>query len=157
MKQANIKLMLSKEHEIVKKDVTPLEALLLVSLHHRNAGGNPVEVLPDTETEAEVTISATKAVGQLVEDVAEYKTPDGKTVPASKKVVREAVAAKEESKRSRTNDEEIARLRRKYSSAAIDTILTKVRDLPDTFEDAIKKGTGVILDSGKLSETKITL
>lgn len=45
MKQANIRLKLSQGHDIGKKNITPIEALVLVSLHHQNAGGNPVTVV----------------------------------------------------------------------------------------------------------------
>lgn len=44
MKQATIHLRLSKEASVHKHNVTPIEALLLVAEHHKNAGGNPVEV-----------------------------------------------------------------------------------------------------------------
>lgn len=51
MKQANIRLSLSQGHDIGKKNVTPIEALILVSLHHANAGKNPVAVDEKTITD----------------------------------------------------------------------------------------------------------
>ena len=49
MKEATIILNLSKEgHHVTKANVTPVEALLLVAEHHRNVGGNPIEVVKDT-------------------------------------------------------------------------------------------------------------
>ncbi len=44
MIQANAVVKLSKEHEVALNGITPIEALLLVAEHHKNVGGNPVEV-----------------------------------------------------------------------------------------------------------------
>ncbi len=44
MKEATVTLKLTKDHEVHKYNVTPVEAMLLVSEHHKAAGGCPVEV-----------------------------------------------------------------------------------------------------------------
>lgn len=155
MKQTSIILHLSKEHSVPKKGVTPIEALILVAEHHRNYGGNPIEIIPGTEEDAKILIPAQLAVPQLVENVAEYKDTQGKVIPAHSKVVREAKPAKEETKRDRTDDEEITRLRRTYHGSKLDTVLQKVRDLPKTFDEAVTKGTQISFPDNKLSEKKI--
>lgn len=155
MKQANIVLHLSKEHSVIKKNVTPIEVLILVAEHHRNNGGNPVELITGTESDAKIHIPAQPAVNEVVENVAEYKDKAGKVIPAHTKVVRAAQPAKEASERDRTTDEEISRLRRIYHGTKVDTVLTKIRDLPSTFEDAITKGGTVSFPENKLGEKKI--
>lgn len=58
-------------------------------------------------------------------------------------------------KRTRTNDEELDRLRSKYGNAKVKAVLNEVRDVPDDYEKATERGTRIVLPSGKLSETKI--
>ena len=155
MKQAQIILHLSKEHSVPKNGVTPIEAMILTAEHHRNYGGNPIEVMPGTEEDAKIIVPATPPVPELVENVAAYKDKDGKDIPAHKKVIRAGSLAKEASTRDRTEDEEILRLRRIYHGSKIDTILNKVRDLPKTFDDATTKGVGLQFPENKLGEKKI--
>lgn len=54
MKEATIVLKLTKDHEVIKTNVTPVEAMLLVAEHHGRAGGNPVTV--DKATIKEISI-----------------------------------------------------------------------------------------------------
>lgn len=138
-----------------KKHVTPIQAMILVAEHHRNYGGNPIEIVPGTEEDAKIELPAQAAVPQLVEKVAEYKDASGKVIPAHDKVVRAAQDAKPATSRDRTEDEEITRLRRIYHGSKIDTVLQKVRDLPKTFDDAVTKGTQIMFPENKLGEKKI--
>lgn len=146
MKQANIRLKLSQGHDIGKKNITPIEALVLVSLHHQNAGGNPVTVIPGTEHDIpEVEVETIEPA------IAEVKSPDGKTVlsPASpEKVVKRKVG--------RTEDQELDRLRSIYGPAKVKNLLSEVKNLPTTFKDAIERGTKLQLgSSGMISQTKL--
>lgn len=152
MKQANILLKLSKDHEVHLKNVTPVEVLLLAAEHHRSVGGNPIVV--DKES--------IKEVGY--EEVYEHVvTPAVAAKPATDKSP--AVEAKPAVIEKRTRwiptprsiDEECARLRGKYNNAKIKAILTEVRDIPtEDFEKAIKLGTGMVLPSNKLAETRMS-
>lgn len=51
---------------------------------------------------------------------------------------------------TRTEDEEILRLRGRYVKSKVD-VLKDFRQLPTTFEDAIEKGKGVTMPSGSLA------
>ena len=51
MKEASVVVHLSKDHNVVKHHITPLEALLLVAEHNRNYGACPVEIIEGTEVE----------------------------------------------------------------------------------------------------------
>jgi hypothetical protein len=184
MKEVDIKLKLTKDHEVFIKNVTPIEALLLTSLHHKNAGGNPIEYDKDTIRDVKVIVKpaipeksevvpgklATVKVIPAVAAVAEVKDSTGKVttpavaaqeermvelsaaIPERRKVVQEAVDAVT---RDRTTDEEIDRLRMKYSGDKIDAVLNKIRDLPTDFDTAIQKGVNISLPSNKLSEAKL--
>lgn len=184
MKEVDIKLKLTKDHEVFLKNVTPIEALILTSLHHKNAGGSPIEFEKGTEREIKVITKpaipekfeitpAKRAVVKIlpaVVAVAEVKDATGKVItpaitaqpekiveisPAvheTKRILSEAVPAET---RDRTEDEEIDRLRGKYSSDKIDVVLQKIRDLPKDFETAIQKGVNLSLPSNRLSEAKL--
>jgi len=52
MKQADIMLKLDKSTEIVRKNVTTIEALFLVAEHQKNVGGTPVTVIESTIADA---------------------------------------------------------------------------------------------------------
>lgn len=118
MKQANVIVKLSKDHEVHLKGVTPLEAMLLTAEHHKNAGGNPIDV-------------DEKSIEEIV--VKEQGKPD----------------------RTRTEDEELARLRTKYPANKLKVITTEVRNFPTDFKDATAKGVNLALPSGSLSSTKV--
>lgn len=65
MKEATILLKLTKDHEVHKTNVTPVEAMLLVSEHHKAAGGCPIEV--DKSTIKDIVVSESKdAKGNVV-------------------------------------------------------------------------------------------
>lgn len=108
MKQANVLLKLSKDHEVHLSNVTPIEALLLTAEHHKNAGGNPL------------TLDETS-----IKDV------------------------------TRTEDEELSRLRHKYPSSKLKVLTTEVRNFPTDFKQATEKGVNLALPSGSLSSTKV--
>ncbi len=58
-------------------------------------------------------------------------------------------------KRSRTDDEEIARLKSRYNNNKIRAVLAEVRTIPDDFEKAKATGLSIVLPVQKLSETKL--
>lgn len=62
MKEATILLKLTKDNDVHKHNVTPVEAMLLVSEHHRAAGGNPVTVLKETVKDIVVETKDEKGV-----------------------------------------------------------------------------------------------
>lgn len=125
MKQATITLKLSKEHDVIKHHVTPLEALLLTAEHHRNFGGCPVEVHKDTITDVTVDV----------------KDKDGKVT--GKKVV------------ERTFDEELDRLRGKYAVNKVNAVSAVLKEMPATFEAALERGVKIVLPTNPLSQTKL--
>lgn len=136
MKQATITLSLSKDHQIERKNVTPFEAILFVAEHHRNFGGNPVEVHKDTIEDA-FTNHGTKE---------ETIKVTGK--PDEKKLVPDL--------RPRTIDEEASRLRQRYHPAKVKAILNDIRDIPmDDFKKACDLGINIILPTKKLAEVDI--
>ena len=135
MKQANITLKLSKDAEVHLTNVTPIEALLLVAEHHKNCGGNPVEIVPGTVKDIVIPTEGTPAIPEVKDAVG--------------KVTQIGVAAVPAGVRSRTNDEEIDRLRAKYHFKKLDQI-AQVRDLPDTFEKAIERGIKLLLPTNAL-------
>ena len=57
--------------------------------------------------------------------------------------------------KDRTEDQEISRLRGKYHISKIDAILTKVRNLPKDYDEAIKKGSELVLPTNPLSEATL--
>ena len=122
MKEATIQLSLSKDHTFTKHNITPLEALLLVALHHRNFGDNPVSV--DKATIKEI-------------DLGEHEV--------------EVEGKKVKKKRTRTTDEEFDRLRSKYPPQKVEALFSRVRDLPETYEAAIERGLKLVLPTGALS------
>ncbi len=151
MKQATVTIKLSKDQDVVRENVTPIEALLLTAEHHRNVGGSPIEVHKDT----------IKDVGRE-EEYEHVVTPAIAAQPAANgKPAVEAVPAKVE-KRKRwvkvewSVDQECARLRGRYHGSKVDAILTKVRDIPtDDFEKAVQLGVTVVFPTNKLAEAKI--
>lgn len=122
MKEATILLRLTKDQEVVKNHVTPIEAMLLAAEHHKNSGGSPIEVMKDT----------------VVDIVVDGKDKDGKPT-----------------KRSRTTDEELDRLRTKYAAVKVDAILTKVKDMPETYEAALERGMKFVMPSQSLTTHKL--
>ncbi len=128
MKQATILLSLSKDHQVHKQRVTPIEAMILTAEHHRNAGGDPIVVdtttLKDTERK----------------EVTSKQLPDGRNVEEEKWVPD-----------NRTDDQEVDRLKNIYGPKKVNLVLGQVRTLPKDFKEASQKGvtlsTGVGLGS----------
>lgn len=59
IKTADIKIKLDKiGADVVRKSVTTAEAAILTAEHHKRAGGVPIEILPATEKEAELSGTA---------------------------------------------------------------------------------------------------
>lgn len=132
MKQASVHLKLNKNNTVHRHNVTPIEALLLVSEHHKLVGDNPVEVNKGTIAEA-VT----------VDEVGPPELKEKEVLNAMGAIVRPAIYGPGKVLKShpRTLDEEIDRLRRRYRTDVIDNILTKVRELPgENFDKAIEMG-----------------
>lgn len=110
MRTATVRIRLSKDADVVKHHVTPIEALLLTSEHHRNVGGSPI----------------------VLDSITNEKVVDRKV------------------------DDEFDRLKTIYHAAKVDALMTKVREMPETFKDAVERGIKLVLPSGqKLSETKL--
>lgn len=148
MKEANVLLSLSKDHQVHLKGVTPIEALLLAAEHHANAGGNPLQV--DKES--------VKETGREVEEEYEHEVDSVVSEGGVKKIKTEKVKAKRKvwKDHKRSVDEEISRLRGKYPAAKIRHILNEVKELPtEDFEKAIQMGINIVLPSGKLAEARI--
>ena len=144
-------LKLSKEHEIPKKHVTPLEAMMLVALHNKNVGGNPVEVVKDsikdstTQREVETDIEHDEIVKDPKTGAKSIVTTKGK-----KKDIQRVTDDP-----PRTDDQEVARLRRMFGAKKVKEMLIEVRTFPTDFDDAIKRGVSLELPESKLAEKKI--
>ena len=121
MKEATVTVHLDKNTSVQRSNVTPIEAVLLTAEHHKNVGGDVIEVHKDS-----------------VKDIVVEETKDGKAV-----------------KRSRTDDEEIQRLKQRYNGAKIKAMLTEVRTFPEDFDKAKQAGLNIVLPNSKLSETKL--
>lgn len=148
MKQANILLKLSKDHEVHLTGVTPIEVLLLTAEHHKNAGGAPVVV---DEKSIEETYHIEIVDGPEVDHDEIAVGPNGKFVKTTK------VKSKVEKKvpYARTEDEELSRLRRKYPANKLKILTTEIRNFPTDFKSAMEKGVNLALPSGSLSSTKV--
>ncbi len=147
MKQASCTVKLNKDHEVVVNNVTPIEALLLVAEHHKNVGGNPVEVVKGTEKETGHEVEQ-----EVEQEVDKIVVKDGKkVVETTKEKVKKLVSKPD----NRTTDQEIDRLRTKYPAKKIQLILNEVRDMPTTFEAAIERGIKLKLPTGSLMEHKL--
>ena len=140
MKQANIILKLDKQTSFTKEGITPMEALLLVVEHQKNVGDHPVEVIPGTERDT------TKTVHKEVE-VEEDKIVTDAAGKKSVATVKHKATKEVQEPENRTNDQELARLRKKYGKAKVKAVFSEVRDLPTTFDDAIKKGMEIVAPS----------
>ncbi len=129
MKEATVLLHLSKDHQVLKNQVTPIEAMILVAEHQKNVGGTPIKI---------------EDVTNVQEIVIEVETEDPKT------------KAKVKSKGTRSEDSELDRLRVRYTEKKVNHITSTVRQLPTTFEEAIKIGlTKQPASGGMVSETRI--
>jgi hypothetical protein len=131
MKQADVVVHLSKDLNVSKRNVTPLEALLLTAEHHRNVGG------PVIDSDA-----ADKAAKDIADPV---RDGDGKPVVKDGKPVTQA----------RNDDDELDRLRAIYGQAKVKAILTEVKNFPTDFKSACEKGVKIVLPSSPLSQTKL--
>lgn len=144
-------LKLSKEHEIPRKHVTPLEAMMLVALHNQNVGGNPVEVLKDTITDS----TTLKEVDSDIEHDEIVKDPKTgvKSIVTTKGKKKDIQRVTDNP--PRTDDQEVARLRRMFGAKKVKEMLIEVRTFPVDFDEAIKRGVGLQLPESKLAEKKI--
>lgn len=134
-----------------RKHVTPLEAMVLTSLHNINVGGNPVEVVKGSVTDYTTSM---KEVDVEVEHDEIVKDAKGvKSIVTSKHKKKSIERVKDDP--ARTDDQEIARLKRHFGAAKIKALLVEVRTFPTDFDDAIKRGAGLTLPESKLAEKKI--
>jgi hypothetical protein len=131
MKTADVVVHLSKEMNVLKKGVTPIEALLLTAEHHKNVGGPVIDGEAADKVAVEVADPVLDTEGKQV-------MKDGKPVT-----------------KTRTDDEEIDRLRVKYRAAKVKAVLTEVKNFPTDFKTACAKGVQVVLPSSPLSSTKL--
>ena len=129
MIQASAKVRLTKDHEIYKTGLTPIQVLFLVAEHQHNVGDIPVIV--DEKTITEIVIGE-----QEVEETV------GEGTKATKRIVKKPI--------TRSIDQELDRLRRIYPAKKVEAMLTKVRDLPTDFKTAIERGMIISLPSEKL-------
>jgi hypothetical protein len=151
MKQASITLKLSKDHSIEKSGITPLEAMFFVAEHHKNVGECPVVVIPGTESDIKQERVETEQVKIRTDKVQDPKFPEDKTKTIDMDVFEERP---KKIIGTRTDNEEIFRLKQKYGVKKITALTTAFKDLPQTFAEALKLGVGVVLPTGSLSETK---
>lgn len=143
MLEASVLLYLSKDHTITRHHVTPIEATLLVAEHQPNVGKCPIEVIAGT-----------------IKELPEIKTTEKKLVKVGTKkegenevdVMKEKVV---EITRSRTDDEELDRLRQRYAPNKVQAVASSAKQLPTTFEDAFALGGKISMPHNRLSETKL--
>lgn len=151
MVQADCMVSMSKNHTVVLKGVTPIEALLLVAEHHRQVGGCPVELLtkPVPTRVVKTTTHIVKQDRKMTGKDAEGKEVDV-MVSVDVPVVVEEVVEKD-----RTEDQEGDRLRQKYGAKKVDALFSKIRNLPKTFDEALSKGISVNLPTNGMIEGQI--
>ncbi len=165
MKLAHIRLKMDKiGSDVLIKNVTPAEVLLLVSDHHANAGGNPVTIesqLEDDEEEQPLKALASdisrleallESLGQ--EDLAmDVRMRREGFITNQLNSLRERVARLKylQARRKFTNAQEVDRLRQKYGKQRVNKAFPgALPQLPETFEEAIKVGPEVETPESRL-------
>lgn len=132
MKHVNgLEILLTKDHTVYRHGVTPLEALVLTAEHHRNAGGVVINAEFADKNATEIADPVFDAEGK-------QQVKDGKGVT-----------------KSRTDDEEINRLRMRYGANKMKAVMSEVRTIPTTYKEAVQKGVQLVLPSSALSTTKL--
>jgi hypothetical protein len=131
MKSADVVVHLSKDLNVSKRGVTPIEALLLTAEHHKNVGGDVIDGAAADKVAKEVA-------DPVFDEEGKPAMKDGKPVT-----------------KTRTDDDEIDRLRVKYGPAKVKALTSEVRTFPADFVTACKKGVQVVLPSSPLSQTKL--
>lgn len=149
MPVVSCRVKLSKDNDVALKEVTPAEVCLLVALHHKNVGDNPVHEFG--------TCTKTSAI--------QYTDPDNpKARPGHKplfvdgKHVASEVKSETYTAIARNASDEVARLCAKYGSKRVRALFPgAIPTLPATFEEAIKLGVTMTLEDNKLSAGEIKL
>lgn len=114
-----------------KHGITPTEALLLTAEHYRNTGG----VVINAE---EAEKNAKDIADPVLDDSGKPTVKDGKPVT-----------------KTRTDDEELDRLRAKYGQHKVRAILAEVKTLPADYKSAIERGSKIVMPSSPLSSTRL--
>jgi len=136
MKEATVIVKLSKDNQVTKFHVTPIEAMLLTAEHHRAVGDVPVVLVNEKEV--------TETTMLVEEEVDNPHKPGTKRRDLVRKPAK------------RTVDDELDRLRSIYGRKKVDVLSSQVRDLPtEDFKVAIDKGMKLSLPSSELSQTKL--
>jgi hypothetical protein len=126
MKEASVVIKLSKESEVSRDHVTPVEAMLLCAEHHKNVGDCPVRVVEGT-------------IKDVLVETGEKDAKTGKPIT-----------------RPRTIDEELDRLKERYAINKVKALISEVKDIPtDDFAKALDRGMKIALPSNKMTEMKV--
>lgn len=141
MIEASIELSLSKDHTIIRHNVTPIEALLLTAEHHKNAGGSPIRVI-GTPVEIETKRFETQKV-----KTGTRKEGDGMVDVFTEKKV-DVIG-------TRSDDDELNRLRSRYAYNKVQAVANSCKVLPTTFEKAIEMGVGISMPQNRMMEMKL--
>jgi len=146
------------------KHVSPAEAILLVSDHHANAGGNPLEhinVLPDDAEDEQIDI-LTADVKRLESQISDLETSDAAFDVKERRQtylqnrldsVKERLARLQalKARRKFTPTQEVNRLKAKYGAARVSKAFPgAIPQLPSDFPEAIEAGLQIKTTSGRL-------
>jgi hypothetical protein len=149
MPVASCRIKLSKDTDVALKEVTPAEVCLLVALHHKNVGDNPIHELSDC--------TRTSAIQHIDPDNTKVR-PGHKPIFVDGKHVGSEVKSETYKSIVRNSADEVSRLCAKYGSKRVRALFPgAIPSLPSTFEEAVKIGISMILEDNKLSAGQITL
>ena len=149
MPVVSCRVKLSKDNDIALKEVTPAEVCLLVALHHKNVGDNPVHEFGQCQQ--------TKAIQHSDPDNPKAR-PGHKPLFVDGKHVGSEVETKTYSTIVRNASDEVSRLCSKYGAKRVRALFPgAIPTLPATFEEAIKLGVTMTLEDNKLSAGEIKL
>jgi len=146
------------------KHISPAEAILLVSDHHANAGGNPIEQLTvladDAEQEQIDSLEADQErIGKQLEDldtadvVFDVKERRANYLRDRLTSIKERLDRLRflQARRKFTPTQEVNRLRSKYTAARVDKAFPgAIPQLPEDFPEAVEAGLKIKTTSGRL-------
>jgi exonuclease VII small subunit len=165
MKLANVRLKMDKVGSNVEiKHVSPAEAILLVSDHHANAGGSPIEqivVLDDNAEQPQIDILEAD-VERLEKQITDLDTSEAAFDVKERRAtyLRDRLTSVKErlarllalqTRRKFTPTQEVNRLRAKYGAGRTDKAFPgAIPQIPDDFPEAVEAGLKIKTTSDRL-------
>jgi hypothetical protein len=138
---------LSKDQDVALREITPAEACLLVAMHHKNVGDNPLHEFGTCVKQS--AIHYTDPDNPKARPGHKPKFEDGKHVGSE-------VDLKEYTYVTRTNVDEVSRLVTKYGKKRVSNLFPgAMPTLPSSFDEAVKVGLSAELGDQTLTVHEI--